>query len=264
VRGKNFIEFGFGSAKCIFNNTFMMNATVIDDGTIYCDTPRLDGSTEDMWYNVSVTLDGDFRTNATGLFRYYRNPTISKVSPDLGPVTGATNSYISGTGFNETNICRLTVRYGHTHVSPTLMSDTQLDVNSPPVTVPGEVVVSVSGNGQQFINDKTLHFRDATNTFYYYEDFFVQSVVPTQITNSGNSPVLLRGMQFDQFKFDNGTMNDRVVQCRFKKTGDGTIYGEPANMTRLTDSKMRCVAPKADTSGLTPVRIEISPNGQNW
>lgn len=112
VRGKNFVEFGFGSAKCIFNNTFMMNATVIDDGTVLCDSPRLDGGTEDRWYNVSVTLDGDYRTNATGLFSYYRNPTISGVSPDLGPVTGATNSYISGAGFNDTNICRLTVRYG--------------------------------------------------------------------------------------------------------------------------------------------------------
>ena len=264
VRGKNFVEFGFGSAKCIFNNTFLMNATVIDDGTILCDSPRLDGGTEDRWYNVSVTLDGGYRTNATGLFSYYRNPTISGVSPDLGPVTGATNSYLTGAGFNDTNICRLTVRYGQTHVAPTSMSDTQLDVNSPPVTVPGAVVVSVSGNGQQFINDKTLHFRDASNTFTYYEDFFVQSVVPTKITNSGNSPVLLRGMQFDQFKYDNGTRNDRVIQCRFKRTADGTIFDEPRNMTRLTDSKMRCVAPKADTSGLTPVRVEISPNGQNW
>ena len=120
---------------------------------------------------MSVTLDGDYRTNATGVFSYYRNPTISGVSPDLGPVTGATNSYLTGSGFNDTNICRLTVRYGQTHVAPTSMSDTQLDVNSPPVTVPGEVVVSVSGNGQQFINDKTLHFRDASNTFYYYHSF---------------------------------------------------------------------------------------------
>jgi len=101
-----------------------------------------------MWYNVSVTLDGDFKTNQTGVFKYYRNPTMESVSPDLGPVTGATNSFITGKGFNETNICHLTVRYGHTHVAPTLMSDTELDLNSPPVTVPGEVVVSVSGNGQ--------------------------------------------------------------------------------------------------------------------
>lgn len=40
-----------------------MNATVIDDGTIYCDSPKLDGNSEDMWYNVSVTLDGDYKTN---------------------------------------------------------------------------------------------------------------------------------------------------------------------------------------------------------
>ena len=89
----------------------------------------------------------------------------------------------------------------------------------------------------------------------------MQSVTPTKITNSGNSPVILRGMQFDQFKYDNGTFNDRPIQCRFKRVSDGIILDEPKNMTRLTDSKMECVAPKADTSGHTPVRIEMSPNG---
>jgi hypothetical protein len=49
-------------------------------------------------------------------------------------------------------------------------------------------------------------------------------VSPTKITNSGNSPVILRGMQFDQFKYDNGTANDRVIQCRFKRESDGTIF----------------------------------------
>jgi hypothetical protein len=68
-------------------------------------------------------------------------------------------------------------------------------------------------------------------------------------------------MQFDQFKYDNGTENDRVIQCRFKRVSDGTIFDHPQNMTRLTDSKMRCIAPKAETSGNTPVRIEMSPNG---
>ena len=30
VKGKNFIEFGYGKAKCIFNGTIFMNATVLD------------------------------------------------------------------------------------------------------------------------------------------------------------------------------------------------------------------------------------------
>ena len=133
---------------------------------------------------------------------------------------------------------------------------------SPTVHVPGDVVVSFSGNGQQFIDYKTLHFRDKENNFQYYEDFFVKSVVPTDISNAGNSPMVLRGMQFDQFKFDNGTQNDIPLQCRFKEEGTGNYIDQPRNMTRMTDSKLKCIAPKTNAVG--PFRMEMSANGQDW
>jgi IPT/TIG domain len=65
VRGKNFIEFGFGKAKCVFNNTYYTNATVTDPNTLYCDSPPLDSLSGDTWYNVSVSLDGDQVSNST-------------------------------------------------------------------------------------------------------------------------------------------------------------------------------------------------------
>ena len=107
VRGKNFIEQGFGKAKCIFNETIRMNATVVDEQTIICDSPFLDSINGDQWYNVAVTLDGDYVTSAIGKFFYYRNPTITSISPWLGPMSGDTNVTILGTGFNQTNICDL-------------------------------------------------------------------------------------------------------------------------------------------------------------
>jgi hypothetical protein len=144
-----------------------------------------------------VTLDGNYRTNTTGTFRYYREPTISSISPVRGPISGDTTSVIKGKGFAQKGICIPTVRYGRSHLAPKELNDTQLTAVSPAVNVPGDVVVSFSGNGQQFIDDKTLHFRDVENNFQYYEDFFIKSVVPTDISNAGNSPVILRGMQFD-------------------------------------------------------------------
>jgi len=77
-----------------------MNATVLDSNTMVCDSPMLDAGSADMWYNVSVTMDGDFVSNATGVFKYYRQPTIGSISPWLGPTSGGTNSTITGTGFN--------------------------------------------------------------------------------------------------------------------------------------------------------------------
>ena len=100
VRGKNFKEFHFGQAKCIFNGTIFMNATVLNSDTMVCDSPVLDTTNPEMWYQVQVTLDGTYVTNTTGLFKYYREPAMSGLYPNLGPVAGDTNSVIKGKGFN--------------------------------------------------------------------------------------------------------------------------------------------------------------------
>ena len=53
-----------------------MNATVLDSNTLVCDSHPLDATNNDGFYNVSVSLDGDFVSKATGKFFYYENPTI--------------------------------------------------------------------------------------------------------------------------------------------------------------------------------------------
>jgi hypothetical protein len=55
-----------------------------------------------------------------------------------------------------------------------MINDTAISVTSFPSNMSGAVVASVTGNGQQFINDITLHFRDRENTFEYYQPFFVE------------------------------------------------------------------------------------------
>jgi hypothetical protein len=60
------------------------------------------------------------------------------------------------------------VRFGETHVTPYSYSDSQVSADSPSVLVPGQIVMAVSGNNQQFSSDKTIHFRDVENTFEYY------------------------------------------------------------------------------------------------
>ena len=80
-----------------------MNATVINSNTIVCDTPPLDKANSesgDMFYNISVTMDGDYISNSTSNFNYYEELTISSVTPSLGPLLGGTKSVITGSGFN--------------------------------------------------------------------------------------------------------------------------------------------------------------------
>jgi len=112
VRGRNFIEFGFGKARCIFNGTYEMNATVTDPTTLYCDTPPLDSQTGDTWYNVSVSLDGEYRSSASAKFAYYDQLTLNSLSPWLGPLDGKTEVTLQGNGFKQKNVCDLKVRFG--------------------------------------------------------------------------------------------------------------------------------------------------------
>lgn len=74
-----------------------MNATIVDKSTIICDSPPLDSMNGDMWYNLSVTLDGVVQSNFTDAkFKYYNQPKIYSISPSIGPMEGGTNSLIRG------------------------------------------------------------------------------------------------------------------------------------------------------------------------
>jgi hypothetical protein len=88
-----------------------MNATVVNTNSMICDSPPLESTNGDMFYNISITLDGSLVINSTSQFKYYKQPVLSSVSPWLGPLEGGTNSLFRGKGFNATNICDFVVRY---------------------------------------------------------------------------------------------------------------------------------------------------------
>jgi hypothetical protein len=87
-------------------------------------------------------------------------------------------------------------------------------------------------------------------------------VQPTSASNSGNTPLVLDGILFDQFKHDNGTDKHVPLQCRFKDAG-GTVLADARPMTRLSPTQYRCVAPKSSVAD-ERARIEITANGQHW
>jgi hypothetical protein len=55
-------------------------------------------------------------------------------------------------------------------------------------------VVSVSLNGQQFIRDKTLHYRDNENTFTYIQDVLIHGHHPTTGPISGKTKIKISGL----------------------------------------------------------------------
>jgi len=173
IFGKNFIDMGFGKVKCIFNDTIYMNATILEQDIIKCDSPPLPpnfgfSDSAAPFYYIGITLNGKEITNTTIKFVYYIDPQIKSVTPNKGPLRGCTVSQLFGKGFNQEGVCNVTVRYGAMQQKILNYTDTEMNITSPQAKIPDSVVVSIALNGQQFIYDKTLHYRDVENTFTYY------------------------------------------------------------------------------------------------
>lgn len=94
----------------------------------------------------------------------------------------------------------MTVRYGaltQNITNVTNFTDTQINITSPPSKVPARVVVSVSLNGQQFLNDKIFHLNDKGNIFTYYQDIYVTDYSPKSGPTIGKTLVRVDGMGFN-------------------------------------------------------------------
>jgi len=121
----------------------------------------------------------------------------------LGPITGNTNSVLSGVGFKHRNVCNLKVRYGALEVQPhEVHNDTTIETKSPVVNLPDQVTLSPSGNGQQYSADYILHYRDIENTYTYYQDVFVHMLHPQYGPTSGKTKIEVQGIGFKQFKHE--------------------------------------------------------------
>ena len=95
----------------------------------------------------------------------------------------------------------MSVRFG-----PSLLDEKQVSMDNGNIIIqtypskyPGAVVVTISGNNQQFTHDRTLHFRDLYNTFEYYQPFFIVDVSPPSVSNRGVADIRIMGQLFNQF-----------------------------------------------------------------
>jgi hypothetical protein len=96
---------GFGKVKCIFNNTYTMNATIMEENIMKCDSPPLPpregfaDSNGAPWFNISITLNGKEVQATKSNFTYYVDPIMKSITPNMGPMVGNTTSKIVGDGF---------------------------------------------------------------------------------------------------------------------------------------------------------------------
>jgi hypothetical protein len=84
--------------------------------------------------------------------------------------------------------------------------------------VPDAVVVSIALNGQQFISDKTLHFRDVENTYTYYQDLLIKDFSPKAGPISGKTRITVHGYGLTQF-------SAAKIWVRFRDVATDQIIG---------------------------------------
>jgi len=256
-------------AFCVFNNTKLMNVTIVDSETLYCSSPRLPNNlwalpAEQMFYEVRVTIDGKSSSSTTfKKFSYYFDSELSGVESDMGPITGGTDSKLIGKGFMHPNVCNLKVRYGAIEVTPKSINSTFVITTSPMVNLPGAIVLSTSGNGQNYANDITLHFRDKENTFTYIQDILVDQLHPQRGPVIGGTKVSVHGIGFAPMKNIDGSENTSKPIYYRVLTESGAQIGNVTQVDDLTKDSFNWHSPPCPAES-KKITLQISWNKQNW
>jgi hypothetical protein len=222
----------------------------------------MEDDAEVMFYQVAVALDGENFSDDVVNFMYYDDIEIDMVIPWLGPMSGGSDVKIYAKHLEHPHICDISVRFGPAELDAnniSLSSKGYIALQSPPSPIPGTVVVSISGNSQQYTKDRTLHYRDVYNSFEFYQDFFITGVDPPAVSNRGHAEVKVKGMLFDQFQ----TNENQTIMCRYMDLRNiENQFGIMTEMIKTGENEMKCMAPRTEDSGLA--KLQVSPNGQDW
>ena len=155
ITGTNFI----GTTAVVFGTTPATSFTVNPGGTsITVTSPPGVGVA-----NVTVTTPGGTSAISTpDQFTYSGVPTVTSVSPDAGPVGGATQVTITGTNFTGATV----VKFGGTNAASfSVNTSTSISAVSPPGTGTVDVTVTTAGGGTSVANpgDKFSFGKAATS-----------------------------------------------------------------------------------------------------
>jgi len=268
--GKNFPVGDSEYVKCVFNRKIFMNATVMNDHEIKCDSPSVlnyMGVNENhvTEYDLELTLNGIDLNGPVQKFYYYKETFITKVAPIFGPIEGGTTVNITGFDFNQPGACNVTVRFATYQVKPLKYSNNNIIVKSPQANYTGAVVVQVALNGRQFEKDITVGHRDQQNTFYYYKFPFVSELKPQKGPTIGGTLVKITGSGFEEPFYDVKSSELRKLFYRFVNCKDHKeVYSAPGSFTRVHHSHTVDVYSPAVHQNNTIACLQLSYNDENY
>ena len=174
ITGANFAT----GATVTFGGVAATNVVVVNSTTITATTPA--GSAGVV--TVTVTMNGQSGSLAGG-FTYIAAPTMSSVSPSIGPVTGGTAVTITGTNF----AAGATVMFGSVAATNVVVVNSTTITATTPAASAGVVPVTVTVGGQS---------GGLTNGYTYVVKPTVSSVSPNSGSVAGGTAVTITGTNF--------------------------------------------------------------------
>ena len=263
VTGKNFAYIRPENVKCVFGGIESTPATIISATEIKCDSPdiHLKPYYKQTYFNFTVTLNGDdiSKSANTLQFAYYDFHSLSKVTPNFGPVDGGTPIAVSGGHFKQAGVCNVTARFGSLEIVSSSYNDTEVLVNTPTVGVPGTSIVQISLNGQQFTDyegPKNLggsKLDEGRVEFYFYGKPLPTGFFPLGGPSTGNSMINIYGAGFGE--------EGNPVYVRFSYSANSTVFAV-IECDDVDLNQVKCLSPKANPN--TIALLELSRNGVNY
>lgn len=244
VAGTNFFAsnggdgVAMGTISCRFGSMLVpaTAVTVGGHGEMFCVSPEVNSPGS---VSLEIAEDGLDVTNSGWRFDYVPDVDVTEAYPLTGPEGGGTTVTIIGPGFlgTETAVCQFGA--AGFRVTGRWVSRTTFVCDSPSQR-PGSVPLTISTNGQQFV--------DVGLAFSYQPQETVRSISPRSGSVHGGTQVSVTGTGF---------ANSTDIACRF---GDNVGEAEYVDPTLVV-----CRAPAMElttqNAGRTPVSISIANNG---
>ncbi len=180
ITGSNFHSNFQAASAVVFGGNAATSFVVVSDTIITAVAPPGSGVAQ---VTVTHPQSGASPFTTAANFTYSTGPLITSISPTFGPVTGGTVVTIRGTGF----LPGSTVRFGTVQATfATVVSETRIDVTSPPGT--GNQMIRVTANG--------VTSPDTPLASFAYSGPVITSISPIAGPIAGGTLVTIKGQNF--------------------------------------------------------------------
>ena len=224
VIGSGFLD--SDALACIFRKPgdrgdppFYIRATYLSKTILQCSAPPVSAPCE---MSLRVTANGVDVSSSGAQFEYVCS-VVSTIYPKHGPVTGGTNVRLTGSGFHleGTNCCR----FGNAIVPAQWVSQTLVQCESP-LSSAGDVVVSYSNDGLNFVN--------STSHFSYITPAIVHSIHPRSGPKKGGTEIRISG---------DGFSDEDDWKCLFNGSSVSAVFSSLREIRCLTPASFDRISP---------------------